>query len=222
MRLAWWLVLIVATAGLSAVACGGGGAQAPTPESTVGLSAAVPVTAVPGTVVSSTPFPLPTVTGNRLESLSKGYAAQFPEGWSVVPNVVTYDGLTADAFFAPNEIAGVQPSIAVSRQDLTDTGSPETYVETKATTARGLGAQNLDVTSGSSVAGREASIMNYGLVRDSVRLEKRDVVFVDDGHGWVITLTVPSGQGASFYPLFDQFLGSFKLLAAAQPPPSGQ
>ena len=186
------------------------------------LVTAVVGTAVPGTAVSSTPFPAPTVTGNRLESPSKGYAVQFPEGWSVVSNVVAYDGLTADAFFAPNEIAGLQPNIAVSREDLSDTLSPETYVETKVKTARGLGAQNLEVTSGSSVAGREASIMNYGLVRDSVQLEKRDVVFVDDGHGWVITLTVPSGQGASFYPLFDQFLGSFKLLAAAQPPPSGQ
>ena len=79
--------------------------------------------------------------------------------------------------------------------------------------------QGLDVKGGSTVAGREASILNYGLTRDSVRLEKRDVIFVGGGHGWVITLTVPAGQGETFYPLFDAFLGSFELLASAQPTP---
>jgi hypothetical protein len=41
------------------------------------------------------------------------------------------------------------------------------------------------------------------------------VVFVDDGHAWSIALTIPPGQGATYYPIFDAFLGSFKLLAPA-------
>lgn len=209
-RLAF-IVTIAAMAGLGAVACGGGGGQAPTPE----------VTVVSGTVVPSTPFPEPTITGNRVESPSKGYSVEFPQGWTVDSNVLAYGGVTADAFFAPEEVAGVQPSISVSREDLSEALSPETYLEEKVKTAQAVGAEGLDVKGGSTVAGREASILNYGLTRDSVQMEKRDVVFVDDGHGWVITLTIPHGQGATFYPLFDAFLGSFELLAPAQPTPSG-
>jgi hypothetical protein len=222
-RVRWlaFMVTVAAMAGLGAVACGGGGGQAPTPEVTVVpgtpvLATVIAGTIVPGTAVAGTPMPEPTVTGTHLEYPSKGYAVDFPDGWKVDSNVVTYDGLTADAFFAPNEIAGVQPSISVSREDLSDTVSPVTYVDTKVNTAQGLGAKNLQVTSGSSVAGREASVISYTRVLDGVQLEKRDVVFVDDGHGWVITLATPAGQGASFYPLFDAFLGSFKLLAPAQ------
>jgi hypothetical protein len=208
-------------AGLGAVACGGGGGQAPTPEVTLVSGTVVPGTAAVSTVVSNTPFPLPTITGNRVESTSKGYSVEFPQGWTADSNVLTYGGVTADAFFAPEEVAGVQASISVSREDLSEVLSPETYLQEKVKTAQAIGAEGLDVKGGSTVAGREASILNYGLTRDSVRLEKRDVIFVGGGHGWVITLTIPAGQGETFYPLFDAFLGSFELLASAQPTPSG-
>jgi hypothetical protein len=205
--------------GLGAVACGGGGGQAPTPEATLVSGTVVPgtviaSTVVPGTAVVVTPFPAPTVTGTHLEYPSKGYAVDFPDGWKVSSNAVRADSLTADIFFAPNEIAGVQPSISVSREDLSaDISAQQTYVDTKVRTAQGLGGQNLQVTSGSSVAGREASVISYARVLNGVGLEKRDVVFVDDGHGWVITLTTPAGQSTTYYPLLDQFLASFKLLA---------
>lgn len=218
MSRAWRLAFIVtvaAIAGLGAMACGGGGGQAPTPEATL-----VPGTAAISTVVPNTPFPQPTITGNHVESTSKGYSVEFPQGWTVDPNVLTYGGVTADAFFAPEEVAGVQASISVSREDLSEVLSPETYLQEKVKTAQAIGAEGLDVKGGSTVAGRDASILNYGLTRDSVRLEKRDVIFVGGGHGWVITLTVPAGQGETFYPLFDAFLGSFELLASAQPTPS--
>ena len=219
MRRAWCVAFIVAMTmamtGLGAVACNGGGGQAPTPETTPVVATPVVGTAVPGTVVSSTPFPLPTITGNLLESPAKGYSVQFPEGWTADSNALSFGGMTTDIFFATEEIAGVQPNIAVSREEISDALSPETYLETKIRTVQGLGAQNLDVKSGSTVAGREAAIMNYGLTRDNVQVEKREVVFVDDGHGWSIALTIPTGQGATYYPLFDAFLGSFKLLAPA-------
>jgi hypothetical protein len=223
MSRAWWLAFIVtiaAMAGLGTMACGGGGGQAPTPELTLVSGTVVPGTAVVSTVVPSTPFPLPTITGNHVEYPSKGYSVEFPEGWTVDSNVLTYGGVTADAFFAPEEVAGVQASISVSREDLSDVLSPETYLEEKVKTVQAIGAEGLDVRGGSTVAGREASILNYGLTRDSVRLEKRDVIFVGGGHGWVITLTIPAGQGETFYPLFDAFLGSFELLASAQPTPT--
>ena len=224
MSRAWRLALIVtiaAMAGLGTMACGGGGGQAPTPELTLVSGTVVPGTAVVSTVVPNTPFPLPTIAGNRVESTSKGYSVEFPQGWTVDSNVLTYGGVTADAFFAPEEVAGVQASISVSREDLSNVLSPETYLEEKVKTVQAIGAEGLDVKGGSTVAGREASILNYGLTRDSVRLEKRDVIFVGGGHGWVITLTIPAGQGETFYPLFDAFLGSFELLASAQPTPSG-
>ena len=219
-RLAF-IVTIAAMTGLGAMACGGGGGQAPTPEATLVSGTVVPGTAVVSTVVPNTPFPQPTITGNHVEYPSKGYGVEFPQGWTVDSNVLTYAGVTADAFFAPEEIAGVQPSISVSREDLSEALSPETYQQEKVKTAQAIGAEGLDVQGGTTVAGREASILNYSLTRDSVRLEKRDVIFVGGGHGWVITLTIPAGQGETFYPLFDAFLGSFELLASAQATPSG-
>lgn len=215
------MVTVAAMAGLGAVACGGGGGEAPTPKATLVSGTVVPGTAAVSTVVPNTPFPEPTITGNRVESTSKGYRVEFPQGWTVDSNVLAYAWVTADAFFAPEEVTGVQPSISVSREDLSEALSPETYLQEKVKTVQAMGAEGLDVQGGSTVAGREASILNYGLTRDSIRLEKRDVIFVGSGHGWVITLTIPPDQGATFYPLFDAFLGSFELLAPAQATPSG-
>jgi len=214
------IVTIAATAALGAAACGGRGGQAPTPKATPASGTVVPGTAVVSTVVPNTPFPQPTITGNHVEYPSKGYSVEFPEGWTVDSNVLAYAGVTADAFFAPEEVAGLQPSISVSREDLSEALSPETYLQEKVKTAQAVGAEGLDVQGGSTVAGREASILNYGLTRDSVRLEKREVIFVGSGHGWVITLTIPPGQGETFYPLLEAFLGSFELLAPAQAAPT--
>jgi len=60
-------------------------------------------------------------------------------------------------------------------------------------------------------------VISYGLTRDGVQLEKKDVVFVDGGFGWVVTLTVPAGQRAAFDPIFDAFIGSFELLGRSSP-----
>jgi hypothetical protein len=43
-------------------------------------------------------------------------------------------------------------------------------------------------------------------------MDKRDIVFVNEEYGWVISLTAPGGQRASYAPLLEQFLASFQLL----------
>jgi hypothetical protein len=220
MRQACWVVFFAAVAGLAAAACSGGNnadnnGAGETPTAAASIVPATPfVTAA--TIVPSTPFPAPIITGNHLESPKKGYAVDFPDGWTVDWNIVTFGSATSDAFFSPNEIAGVQPSISVRREEIGNEFTFETYVDAKIQTAQGMGGQSLVTEKGSTVAGQQTLVITYGLMRDSIRLEKRDVVFVSDGFGWMITLTVPAGQLATFEPLFDELLSSFQLLGPAQ------
>jgi hypothetical protein len=210
MRRVWWSVLLVLAVGLGAAACGGGGNGGEGETPTAVTTAVATAQSLPHQ--APTPFPTPLITNNHLESPTKGYAADFPEGWTVTSNVLTYPGVTADAFFGPTEIAGVKPNISVSREDLGGEESPQTYVQDKVKAAQGLGAQGLTIQGGKTVAGQEASVISYGLTRDTIQLDKEDAVFVGGGFGWIITLIAPAGQRATFQPLFDQLLASFKLL----------
>lgn len=205
MRRVCWLAFVALAIALSAAACGGENGGEGTPPTVVTSPQA------------ATPFPTPIITGNRLESPNKGYAVNIPEGWSVDANILAFGRVTADAFFAPIEIAGVQPSISVSREEIGDEFSFQTYADAKAQAAEAIGAQDLARQTGPTIAGRETSVISYGLTRDNVQLAKQDVVLVDDGFGWLITLTVAAEESATFEPTFDEFLASFELLALAQP-----
>jgi len=62
------------------------------------------------------------------------------------------------------------------------------------------------------VSGIRAFAIDYWTSGDSTPMDKRDIVFVNEEYGWVISLTAPGGQRASYAPLLEQFLASFQLL----------
>jgi hypothetical protein len=210
MRRASWLAFILGVTALGAVACNGGGTEAPTPEATL------PSRTPSGTAIAA-PFPTPIITDNLLEYPAKGYSVRFPEGWSVDANVVAFGGLTADAFFAPEEIAGVQPNMSVTQEELTGSVSQDTYLNTRLELVERLGARDIQEPVTRTVSGVEASLVTYSLTADSTALVRTDVVFVTEGTGWLISLTVPEGEEANYRPVLDEFLDSFELLSPPEP-----
>lgn len=186
------LILMLGLAGVLfvAVACGGGDENE--------------------TVSQVTPLPEPTIVGTEINFPARGYRAEFPEGWTADPNIVRGGNVTYDAFFAPEEIEGVQPNITIAREELPEELDLLSYVDEKVSTIRGLGSEDVTVSGPVEVAGQEASVVDH-VRRDQVRLDRRDVIFVTEGFGWTISLTVPEGQRDQFLPLLDNVLASFDL-----------
>lgn len=191
------LVVALLGAAMGAVACGGGqgGQGAPTAAQE-----------------SPTPESTPFVTDGRLEHSARGYSAQIPPGWSVDADMVTFGSMKVDGFFSADVVGGVQPNISVTREDLSSGTSLEAYRDAKVATAGALRAENVDVQPAPDVSGIQAFSIDYSTSRDSTLMDKTDIVFVTQEYGWVISLTAPGGQRASYVAVLQQFLASFQLL----------
>ena len=93
----------VAAAALAAVtiACGGGdGGGNPQPSATAPIAEA-------------TQGPPGIVDGNTFISTARNYKIDFPEGWKPDENFLFTGAFAIDAFIAPEEVSGVEPSINV-------------------------------------------------------------------------------------------------------------
>jgi hypothetical protein len=142
-----------------------------------------------------------------------GYSVQIPEGWNAHPNFLPGPGFSIDAFFAPDVVEGVQPSISVTCDQVAE-GTALTlkeYSDAKLQVARGVAQVEPDVSSG-EVSGQEAVVARYKREKLESPLEKTEVMFVSEKCGWDITLTVPLGRGSDYQGLFEEFLNSFRLL----------
>lgn len=202
----WWLPFPWLVILFLAVACGGGKEPA-TPTSPP------PGTPQPTTVLQGTPQPTPVIVDGQLESPALGYSVHIPEGWNASPNYLPGPGFSVDAFFAPDTIAGVQPNISVTC-DQVPAGTTLTlkeYSDAKLQVARDVAQVEPDVSSG-KVGGQEAVVSRYKREKLQPALEKTDVIFVSPKCGWTIALTVPLGHGSDYENLFNEFLNSFALL----------
>jgi hypothetical protein len=142
-----------------------------------------------------------------------GYGVQIPEGWNAHPNFLPGPGFSVDAFFAPDVVEGVQPSISVTCNQIPE-GTALTlkeYSDAKLQVARGVAQLEPDVSSG-EVGGQEAVVARYKREKTEPALEMTEFLFVTARCGWDITLTVPLGRGSDYQSLFEAFLSSFRLL----------
>jgi hypothetical protein len=148
-----------------------------------------------------------------LESPAVGYGVHIPEGWSASPNFLPGPGFSVDAFFAPDLVEGVQPNISVTCDQIPEgtTLTLEEYSDAKLQAARSVEQVEPDVSSG-EVGGQEAVVARYRREKLEPAVEKTEFFFVTEKCGWIITLTVPLGRGSDYQNLFDEFLGSFRLL----------
>jgi len=194
-------------AALLGSACGGGGGD--------GGKAGTPA-ASPTYRPANTPLPTPLVAGSHVESPAVGYAADVPPDWTFRANYLSTPDSHVDAAFAPATGGRVQPNISITcatnTGDLTTDQLRDDDVRVVQALAVGEVKQSEMV-----VSGQPAKVVHF--VRrinkegePYAALEQTDVLFATPRCGWKITLVVPEGELATYQPLFDAFLQSFKLL----------
>lgn len=173
--------------------------------------------ATPTTEASApTPLPEPTIEGNRYIFPGRGYSATIPEGWTADPNSVASGPMKVDAFFAGEEVEGVQTNIAVACEENPDSVSLSDYVELKLETLKQLDARDLQRLGALQVAGVPAEMVQYSFVREDVTVSKVDVMFVGGPCAWTVSLTAAPSAIEAAKTTLNAFLGSFELLASEE------
>ncbi len=203
------LAAILSIVSIGLASCGGGGE---------GGQVAEPGTAEPGateqaTVAASPTIVLgtPTITDNLFEFKEKGYSVRFPEGWTPEPNFLPAPGFSVDAFFAPDEIGGIRPNIAVTCQTLPEGVTLKEYFDGKLDIVRQVTLLEPEVSS-RKVSGQDALVSHYEREETDQPLQKTEVVFINERCGWSIALTVPLSAPTDYQDVFNEFLDSFRLL----------
>jgi hypothetical protein len=200
--------LAIASA-LAAAACsGGGGGKSGTPT---------PLDTTP----TSVPHVDPTIDGSTFFFPGRGYAAVIPDGWHANPNSLLAGPQLVDTFFSPDTVDGVQSNISVTCELNPSNVTTQEFYDTRVATLGKLGAGDVKVLGGSTVAGVAAQGIAYALTRDKITIAKVDLMFATPRCAWTVALaSAPSAAGTNT-ALFDQFLQSFKLLADAATPQPG-
>ena len=199
----YWLALLVVALALAAVACQGengdeDGIEA-TPE-----SQATPLTL-------PTPAGTPIISDSQFEFPDRGYSVRIPDGWSPDANFFGTPFSNIDAFFAPSEEAGVKPNITVTCEVIEEGTALDAYFEPKRELVKELTGTEAGVRQ-TQVDGREAFIAEYSPTKEPPKVDRTDIVFVNEGRGWTISLVTPEGQRAVYEPILDDFIASFHLL----------
>jgi hypothetical protein len=202
----YFVAAILAILSLGLAACGGGDEEGEVAEPTAA-----------GTVEQPTPAPVPTlastptITGNLFEFAERGYSVEFPEGWTPAPNFLPGPDFSVDAFFAPEEVGGIQPNISVTCAAVPEGMGLQEYFDGKMDVVRQVTQLEPDVSS-REVSGQEALVSHYAREEGEPPLEKTEAVFISERCGWSIAITVPLGGGTEYQGLFEDFLDSFTLL----------
>jgi hypothetical protein len=196
-------VLVLLSLGLAA--CGGDGAG----EEEAADSG---ITEVPtAAAVQPTPESEAKITGNLFEYEARGYSVSFPTGWTPEANFLPGPDFSVDAFFAPEEIRGIQPNIAVTCEAVPAGMTLQEYFDTKVDVVRQVTGAEPEVRS-RTVGGQEAMVSRYERTAADQSIAKTDVVLLTERCGWDIALTAPLPEEANYVQLFDGFLDSFQFL----------
>jgi len=196
------LTAVLASVTLALAACGGGGEEAAQPTAA----------GQPASVATPTPMNTPTITDNLFEFKDKGYSVRFPEGWTPLPNFLPGPDFSIDAFFAPQEIEGVQPNMAVTCEELPEGMTLEKYFDAEVEVVKQVTKAEPEISS-REVDGHEARQLRFTREKNiAAPMEKTQVLFVTERCGWDISLTAPYNDRASYHEPFEQFLDSFRLL----------
>lgn len=202
MRSRYLFAVIVALLSLSLAACGGGDEDEEVAEPTV---------AEQPSPAATTPVGTPTIVNNLFEYQDKGYSVRMPEGWSPRPNFLPGPGLSIDAFFAPDEVQGIQPNIAITCEVLPQEMTLREYFDVKVDRVRQVVQVEPEVGS-REVADQEALWSRFAREDADPPLEKTEVVFMTERCAWSIAMTVPLDGETDYQDVLDEFVGSFRLL----------
>jgi hypothetical protein len=196
------LLALLAFLSVALTACGGGGGEAKE----------TPITGQATSAAPATPMSTPIVADNLFEFPDRGYSVRFPEGWTPMPNFLPGPGFSVDVFFAPQETEGVQPNIAVTCEQVDEGKNLKDYVNAKVDIVKNIAHVEPEV-SPREVSGQEAMMSRYARETNvDSPFEKTEVFFITERCGWIIALTAPYNERASYHDLFDEFVDSFRLL----------
>ena len=200
-------VLALASA-LAAAACGGGGGNA--------------ATQTPGTAIAtSVPHYEPTIDGSSFVFPDRGYASAIPDGWHANPNSLLAGPQQVDTFFSPDTVDGVQSNISVTCEENLSDVTTQAFFDQRTATLGKLGAANVQQLGGSTVSGVDAQGIAYTLTRDDIIIAKVDLMFATPRCAWTLALASAPSLAPQNATVFEQFVQSFKLLAAAATPVPG-
>jgi len=192
------LLALLAFLSVALAACGGGGEEAGP-------------TAGPTTAAQGTPMSTPIISDGQFEFPDKGYSVRFPDGWTPVANFLPGPDFSVDAFFAPEEVNGLQPNMAVNCEQLQQGTDLNEYFNAKVNVVKQVTKVEPEVGS-RQVDGQDAKFYRFTRQDTDPPIEKTEVFLVTEKCGWDISLTAPLENPASYRTLFDEFLDSFRLL----------
>jgi hypothetical protein len=189
------LLALLAFLSVALAACGGDGEEAGQPT----------------TAAQGTPMSTPIISDSQFEFPDKGYSVRFPEGWTPVANFLPGPDFSIDAFFAPEEVNGLQPNIAVNCERLPEGMKLDEYFDAKVDVVKQVIRVEPEVGS-REVGGEDAKFYRFARQDTDPPIEKTEVFLVTEKCGWDIALTAPYDNPASYEKLFEEFLDSFRLL----------
>jgi hypothetical protein len=165
------------------------------------------------------------VDGSTYTFGAKGYAIDAPGGWTAQPNHLfdpAGNRFPTDVFFAPDNqiVQGIQPNIGVAC--LKPQPAQATTAAFRDYWVQYLGQviQSQVAPTAITVAGKPAYRFDYTQplpeqtgANEAKAVHKVDVLLVEGGCRWMVTLTAPSGGPDAATTAFDNAVASMKFLS---------
>jgi hypothetical protein len=192
-------------------------------SSSSGKSATPTLQGTPAQAPAPTAFPEPTVDADSVNAPLKGFSAKVPTGWHYRPNFVN-DGqarFPTDAFFGPNVVENVQPSVSMTCYAPADGKTLENYRDEWSQFIGQFSAKDVRVDE-STVAGLRAFVFTYTQtlneqtadptpVATAVGVAKQDYVLIQGDCRWLIAAIMPPSQIDADGPVIASFISALKF-----------
>lgn len=183
-----------------------------TPSGAAGSATPRPGAASPTASITASSSPTTTATSSggtlSFRSSQFPYSLTYPDTWAPRPGAIKVGNLTADAFLGQSQ-NGFTPSITIHAEPVAAGVGSETFALNNLQTlgASGIQAQALPE---SVPAGAHALIVKYPVSTGDLRYNVTQVLFVQQGMGWVVTLSTPLSDNGAALSILRQMLASFR------------
>jgi hypothetical protein len=194
-------MITAAALAIGAVACGDDNGDGGTPPQAT-APVAQPSAGPPG-----------IVDGNTFISTARNYKIDFPEGWKPDENFLFTANFAIDAFIAPAEVSGVEPSINVRCDFNADNAiTHEDFVAARRSVAEGFSYQDVQEAP-VTLGGEQAVQFTYEQLAGDKKVKKVEVAYAGHGCAWTVTLT-NAADDDNYADAFAASLASFSFIAS--------
>ncbi len=217
------IALAAFAAAASLAGCGGSKNTNGTPTVAVTGTAKASGSVTPS--AGATPFATPAVQGATYTFAAKGYAIDPPSGWTAQPNHLfdpSGNRFPTDVFFAPDSqiVQGIQPNIDVAcLKPLPAQGTTDAFRDYWVQYLAQVIRSQITPTA-VAIDGKPAYRFDYTQplpeqtgANEAKSVHKVDVLLVEGGCRWMLTLTAPTGGTDSPTTAFANTVASMKFLS---------